>query len=486
MDTPRSNRCNTGTVLIRRKKGSMSQQGQGGRVTWSMTSVVPADTAIKTLGVCRVASPLAGDGAAPGTAVQFVDDSDRLLIHDTTDALAQLTVPLEQMARFELAGPRRHVFFDPSKTRAGIVTCGGLCPGLNDVIRGLTLSLSLIYGMKHIYGFKNGYAGFVPRYGYAGFVPRYGYDVLDLDPEYVSEIHERGGTVLGSSRGEQDPVEIVDCLERMSINMLFVIGGDGTIRGALAISREIEKRGLKIAVVGVPKTIDNDIMFLDQSFGFQTAYSAATHAIRAAHQEAKGAHNGVGLVKLMGRHSGFIACFASLAMSDVNFCLIPEVPLVLEGEKGFLPCLHRRLERRKHAVVVVAEGVGQELLKSDASQRDASGNVKLQDIGTFLRDRITAYFKDLKFETSVKYIDPSYLIRSVPASPPDSVFCLRLAHAAAHAAMSGRTEMVVGSWHGRFVHVPMALAIRERQCVDVEGDVWQSVLESTGQSREWC
>ena len=358
----------------------------------------------------------------------------------------------------------------------GIVTCGGICPGLNDVIRGLVLSLSLIYGVKHIYGFKNGYAGFIARHGY---------DVLDLDPEMVSEIHERGGTILGSSRGNQDPVEIVDCLERMSINILFVIGGDGTLRGGLAIADEIDQRGLKIAIVGIPKTIDNDIMFLDQSFGFQTAYSAATGAIRAAHQEAKGAHNGVGLVKLMGRHSGFIACYASLAMSDANFVLIPEVPVVLEGENGLLNRLHERLVRRKHAVIVVAEGAGQELLECDAAKTDASGNLKLEDIGPYLRDGIIAHFKKLEFDCSVKYIDPSYIIRSVPASPPDSVFCLRLAHAAVHAGMSGRTRMVVGIWHGRFVHLPMTLAIRQRQVVDTEGDVWQSVLESTGQPRQW-
>jgi 6-phosphofructokinase 1 len=226
-------------------------------------------------------------------------------------------------------------------------------------------------------------------------------------------------------------------------------------------------------------------MFLDQSFGFQTAYWAATTVIRAGHQEAKGAHNGVGLVKLMGRHSGFIACYASLAMSDANFVLIPEVPLVLEGENGFLNVLHKRLQKRRHAVIVVAEGAGQQLLKADASKKDASGNVRLQDIGTYLRDAICDHFTKIDFECSVKYIDPSYVIRSVPASPPDSVFCLRLAHAAAHAAMSGRTEMVVGSWHGRFVHVPMALAIRERQTVDPNGDLWQSVIESTGQPRRW-
>jgi 6-phosphofructokinase 1 len=444
--------------------------------------VTPADTAIATLGVSRIDSPLAskrgGDaGMGGGGGGQFVEDHDYVLVHDTADAIARnQPKPAGQAPTFELAGPRAKIFFDPAKTRVGIVTCGGICPGLNDVVRGLVLSLSYIYGVQHIYGFRNGYAGFIARFGY---------QVLDLDTEMVSEIYERGGTFLGSSRGEQDPVEIVDCLERMSINILFVIGGDGTLRGGIAIAEEIQKRGLKISVVGVPKTIDNDIMFLDQSFGFQTAYSAATAAIRAAHQEAKGAHNGVGLVKLMGRHSGFIACYASLAMSDANFVLIPEVPFVLEGENGFLNRLHQRLARREHAVVVVAEGAGQDLLHADASRKDASGNVVLEDIGPFLRDRITAHFKQIHFPCSVKYIDPSYIIRSVPASPPDSVFCLRLAHAAAHAAMSGRTRMVVGIWHGRFVHLPMQLAIRQRQTVDTQGDVWQSVLESTGQPRQW-
>ena len=441
----------------------------------NVLSVTPADTAVARLGVCRIDSPLTAK-RDDQEAVQFVEDHDYVLLHDTADALAHLNRPLDQLATFELAGPRAKIFFDAAKSRVGIVTCGGICPGLNDVIRGLVLSLSFIYGVKHIYGFKNGYAGFIARYGH---------EVLDLDTEMVSEIYERGGTILGSSRGEQDPVEIVDCLERMSINILFVIGGDGTLRGGIAIADEIENRGLKIAVVGVPKTIDNDIMFLDQSFGFQTAYSAATAAIRAAHQEAKGAHNGVGLVKLMGRHSGFIACFASLAMSDANFVLIPEVPVVLEGDHGLLNCLHERLHRRQHAVVVVAEGAGQDLLHGEDNKTDASGNVKLEDIGPFLRDRITEHFKKVRFPCSVKYIDPSYIIRSVPASPPDSVFCLRLAHAAVHAAMSGRTRMVVGIWHGRFVHLPMPLAIHRRQTVDTQGDVWQSVLESTGQPRQW-
>ncbi len=376
------------------------------------------------------------------------------------------------MACLEPAGARKKIYFDPSKTRAGIVTCGGLCPGLNDVIRALVLELTRLYGVRTVYGFCNGFQGFIAQYGRP---------VIQLTPDLVDTINEHGGTILGSSRGKQDPVEIVDCLERMGINVLFVIGGDGSIRGAMSIVQEIENRGAKIAVVGVPKTIDNDIQFIDQSFGFQTAFSEAAKAIRAAHVEAQGAPNGVGLVRLMGRHSGFIACYASLAMSDANFVLIPEVPFHLDGEHGLLECLRRRLERRGHAVIVVAEGAGQELVPPSAGT-DASGNKKLVDIGLFLRDRITQYFQEQQIELNLKYIDPSYVIRSVPANPYDSVLCMRLAHNAVHAAMCGRTEMIVSRMHMRFVHVPMPLAIRERNTVDPHGDLWMTVLESTGQN----
>lgn len=312
--------------------------------------------------------------------------------------------------------------------------------------------------------------------------------VIEMTPEVVSDINEHGGTILGSSRGEQDPAVVVDCLERMGINLMFVIGGDGTIRAAMKIVREVARRGIRIAVIGIPKTIDNDIMFIDQSFGFQTAFSEATKSIRAAHVEATGAPNGVGLVKLMGRHSGFIACYASLAMSDVNFVLIPEVGFQLEGDSGLLVVLERWLKRRGHAVVVVAEGAGQNLMEGDgeadgAGRTDASGNRRLTDIGPWLRDRICSHFKSAGEELNLKYIDPSYQIQSVPANPYDSVYCVRLAHNAVHAAISGRTEAVIGRWRGRFVHVPMGLAIRQRNTVDPHGDLWMSVLEATGQPR---
>ncbi len=401
-----------------------------------------------------------------------VDTSDRVLFDATASALAERAVSPEEAPGFEPAGPRQKIFFDASKTRAGIVTCGGLCPGFNDVIRALVMELHFLYGVRRIHGFCNGYQGFIPKYKRP---------VLELTPQSVSQINEHGGTILGTSRGEQDPAEIVDCLERMGINVLFVIGGDGTLRGAQAISREVEARGAKIAVVGIPKTIDNDIMFIDQSFGFQTAFSTAAGFIQTAHAEAKASPNGVGFVKLMGRHSGFIACYAALAQNDANFVLIPEVPLKLEGETGFLTVLRKRVERCGHAVVVVAEGAGQELMGGHGGEKDASGNSKLGDIGVFLKQKVTEDFAAAKLELNLKYFDPSYFVRSVKANPFDAVYCLRLAHNAVHAAMAGRTEVVVSRWHGRFVLLPIPLAVRERHTVDPNGDLWMSVLESTGQ-----
>jgi len=436
-----------------------------------LTVVQREDLNVKSLGACRIDSPLMPLLADRKRTYYNVDEEDRVLYDDTLSALNQRGVSPDQLPGFEPAGPRRKIFFDPSKTRAGIVTCGGLCPGFNDVIRGIVMELHFLYGVKKIYGFCNGYQGFIAKYQRP---------VIELTPQSVSQINEHGGTILGSSRGEQDPAEMVDCLERMSINVLFVIGGDGTLRGAHAIAEEIANRGAKIAVVGIPKTIDNDIMFIDQSFGFQTAFSEAAQVIRAAHVEATAAPNGVGLIKLMGRHSGLIACYAALAQNDANFILIPEVPFKLDGEGGFLAVLRRRVAKSGHAVIVVAEGAGQDLMAS-SGEKDASGNIRFCDIGLFLKQKITESFAVAKLELNLKYFDPSYSIRSVRANPFDSVFCLRLAHNAVHAAMAGRTDTMVSRWHGRFVLLPIPLAVRERHNVDPNGDLWMSVLESSGQ-----
>jgi 6-phosphofructokinase 1 len=420
------------------------------------------DFSISQLGECRIPSPMIKG--------HHVADGDHVLYHNNLQAIEEYLRAGGRPPSFEKAGPRAKIYFDPSKLKCGIVTCGGLCPGLNDVIRAIVLSLFHHYGVRSVFGFP---------YGYEGLSPRHKHALMELTPNSVASIHEQGGTILGSSRGPQEVTEMVDTLERMNVGILFTIGGDGTLRGGQAIAEEAGKRGLKIAVIGVPKTIDNDISYVQRSFGFETAVTEAGAAITSAHTEAKGARHGVGLVKLMGRQSGFIAVFAALAYNDVNICLVPEIPFSLEG---LLTVLEERLERRGHAVVVVGEGAGQDLMQR-TQERDASGNVRFGDVGLFLRDQINAHFKGLGKEINLKYIDPSYTIRSVPANAHDSAFCLLLGHNAVHAGMAGRTNMVVGDWGGEFTHVPISMAVSRRKQIDPDGRLWNTVLASTGQPR---
>ncbi len=432
--------------------------------------VTLTDLMVARLGECHHASPLARYIAGRRTNEHYVDEQDRVLFDDTISLVAARGVPLDELPTFEPGGPRRRIFFAPGSARVGVVTCGGLCPGLNDVIRGLVLELCNHYGVGEVTGF---------RYGFAGLIPENGHPVVTLTPERVDKINEQGGTVLGTSRGAQDPEVMADTLVALGIDILFVIGGDGSMRGAAGIAGVLMRRALPIGVIGIPKTIDNDIPYIGQSFGFQTAFTMAAQSIQAARVEAQAAVGGVGLVRVMGRHSGFIACYAALANHDADFVLIPEVPFTLDGDAGLLACLRRRVLGKGSAVVVVAEGAGQDLLSASGS--DASGNAALADVGVFLKDRITADFRAAGQPLTLKYIDPGYAIRSVPAQASDSVYCVRLAQAAVHAAMAGRTDMVVGRRHNRFIHVPIALAVSMRNQVAPDGDLWLSILESTAQ-----
>ena len=359
------------------------------------------DFAVPRLGECRIPTTMSG--------VQFVDDEEKVLYHSRLKDVQPFIKEGKTPPWFEMAGQREKLYFDPSKLKCGIVTCGGICPGLNDVIRAIALSLFHHYGVQTVFGF---------RYGYEGLSSRHRHEPIELTPEKTSNIQHSGGTILGSSRGPQDISDMVDTLERMNVRILFAIGGDGTLRGAQKISEEIGRRDLKIGVIGIPKTIDNDISHLNKSFGFETAVAESRTAVYSAHVEAVGARNGIGLVKLMGRNCGLIAANATLVNSEVNFCLVPEVPFTPEA---FLKALRKRLEMKNHAVVVVAEGAGQDLM-GEARERDESGNLRLRDIGLFLRDQIKAYFEQAGIDIALKYIDPSYTIRSMPANPHDSVF----------------------------------------------------------------
>jgi 6-phosphofructokinase 1 len=423
---------------------------------------------VTTLGACRVHSPLLLS-TTPGDGVGDYTPDDAAMMFDPRPQRGARPCPLT----LERAGPREHIYFEPAAAKAAIVTCGGLCPGINNVIRTAVFELMHNYGVPEVLGI---------RYGFEGLNPTVGRSPLRLTPEVVADIHHHGGTILGTSRGPQEPEQTVDFLQQQGVNILLCIGGDGTQRGAHAIAAEIARRRLSIAVVGVPKTIDNDVKFCFTTFGFATAVGEAEVVIDRAHVEARSVYNGVGLVKLMGREAGFITAAATLASGEANFCLIPEIPLNLDGPEGFLARLKRRLDAREHAVIVVAEGAGQHLLQR-AEECDASGNRRLGDIGYYLKDRIEGYFKSEKTPVSVKYFDPSYSIRSLPASAGDSLLCERFARAAIHAAMAGKTDVLVGLWHNVLVHVPLPTATGARKQVDPESELWTSVLALTGQEK---
>jgi len=416
-----------------------------------------------------------GENTIPSPVVtnKFTPDNKRVLFNIGLESYNAFTTADGHPLSLEVAGPREKIFFDPATAKAAIATCGGLCPGINDVIRAIVMGLHHRYGVTNIIGI---------RYGFQGLIPKYGHEIRTLTPETVQDIHTSGGSILASSRGKQDIGEMVTALKRMNVDIFFCIGGDGTMRAAGLIAEEILRRKWNISVIGIPKTIDNDLNLIEKTFGFDTAISEAVKAIQSAHVEAKGAPMGIGLVKLMGRQSGHIAVGAALAQNDVNFVLIPEVNFDLDGGRGFLKVLEDRLRRRKHCVILVAEGAGQELMrKSDTPvETDASGNLRLLDIGTFLRSKIEEHFKKIGMEINLKYIDPSYMIRSVRANAGDSIYCGALGLYAVHAGMAGKTGMLVGLTRDEYVHIPIRMVTFGKK-VDPDGNIWLRVLESTGQ-----
>lgn len=421
-----------------------------------------ADTAIRTLGAAKI------DTCIP--LGRFINESKPVTVTLTSDDIEDLR---EDHMTIELqsAGPRKKLYFDPSKTKCAIVTCGGICPGINDVIRAIVMEAYHNYRVASVVGVQ---------FGLRGFIPEFHHDFMELDPDRVADIHQFGGTILGSSRGHQPAEDIVDALERSNINVLFMIGGDGTMKAAKGIVQEIDRRGQNISVIGIPKTIDNDINYITKSFGFDSAVEKATEAIQCAHVEAVGMQNGIGLVKLMGRESGFIAAQSTLALKEVNFVLIPESTFELHGENGFLKALENRLNKRGHAVIVCAEGAGQELCP-DCGLPDESGNPVLGDICGVLKKEIMQYFKEKGMEYGMKYIDPSYIIRSVPANANDRIYCGFLGQNAVHAAMAGKTGMVVSRLQNRMIHLPLELVTEKRKKLNIHSAYWRSVLESTGQ-----
>ena len=409
-----------------------------------------------------------GEPQFPSPKRRTVSDNLRIPEHTIQDPDNPVISELD----FEIAGPRDLLFFNPEVTKAGIVTCGGLCPGLNNVIRSVFLELYFAYGVKDVLGFRGGYQGLDPQKGK---------EPIKLTPQIVDTVHKEGGTFLGTSRGPVDIILAVDNLIKLGINILFTVGGDGTQKGGNAIYQEARKRGYPLSVVGIPKTIDNDVAFVTRTFGYLTAVEEAAKVLTRAHTEARSVENGIALVKLMGRNAGFIAAGATVASQDVNFTLVPEVPFKLDGPKGFLAVLKERILSRSHAMVVVAEGAGQDLIETGANIKDASGNIKSKDIGIYLKDVIETYFKAEKIPVVMRYIDPSYLVRSSPANAEDSILCDLFARNAVHAAMAGKTGLVIGYMHNVFIHVPIELLTSRKKFMEPDSLTWNAALTATGQ-----
>jgi len=430
------------------------------------------DFKVKVLGERTIKSPLRPSLHHGDLSFGFIEKRDRVLVDASLGNFKNCLEKGETPVSFERAGPHRHLFFDAVNTKVAIVTCGGLCPGINNVIRSVVNELYYRYNVSKIIGIQ---------YGYEGFIAEYNHPIVELTPTKVEQIHLFGGTILGSSRGLQDVAQIVDTLIAQEVNILFCIGGDGTMHGAHAIHEEILQRDLKISVAGIPKTIDNDINLIDKSFGFETAFTIANDIISCAHNEAIGVYNGISVLKLMGRDSGFIAAYAALSIQQANFVLVPEMTFDLYGPNGFLTLLRNRLEYRHHALIVVAEGAGQHFFDDSTKEKDASGNFKNKDIGLFLKEKISEEFTASNFPFSLKYIDPSYIIRSAPANASDSKFCNLLAQNAVHAAMAGKTDFVIGHWNNQFTLLPIPIAVSKRKKIDIEGELWWNVLETTGQ-----
>lgn len=429
-----------------------------------------ADLMIPSLGECRFQTPLNFDSPNHPQATHYRTDATRVRFEVGCKDGEQEQTPLS----FEEAGPRERIFFEPSKTSVAVVTCGGLSPGLNNVIRSIFYELLENYKVGRVLGIRNGYLGLNAS---SGLEP------IHLTKEFVEPIDKLGGTILGTSRGHQDPKVMADFLEANKIDILLCLGGDGTQRGAYALNQELRARGAKVAIVGIPKTIDNDVPYVRLSFGYTTALEKAAEVIRGAHVEARNVINGIGLVKLMGRHAGFIAAGASVVSQEVDFTLVPEIPFPLEGEHGLLAALERRILNRSHAVIVVAEGAGQHLFANQENRKDSSGNLLHQDIGGFLKHKIKAHFNAKKIPFALKYLDPSYHIRSVPANTYDRYLCDQMGRNAVHAAMAGKTGMMIGTEHGKAIHVPIPTVVGRTKKLDLSGEMWRAVLESTAQPR---
>ncbi len=332
--------------------------------------------------------------------------------------------------------------------RVGILTGGGDCPGLNAVIRAV-VRRGVDLGEHSFVGFRHGWAGVLEG------------DGVELTRESTAGILPRGGTILGTSRtnpfaGRTDGLQRIEqTFERERLDALIPIGGEDTLGVALRLS----EAGL--ALVGAPKTIDNDIGATDFTFGFHTAVQIATDAIDRLHTTAE-SHNRVMVVEVMGRHAGWIAAYAGIA-GGADAILVPEHPFDIDEVCARL--------RRRHArgvtfsIVVVSEGAapleGTGMSLADAQPADEFGHVRLGGIGVELASRIESI---TGYETRATIL--GHVQRGGTPTAYDRVLATRFGVAAMDAVAAGRFGRMVALRGTDIVEVGLADALAEPKLLD--------------------
>ena len=332
--------------------------------------------------------------------------------------------------------------------RVGVLTGGGDCPGLNAVIRGVVKKSA--GNNVEIIGIKNGWKGLVDN------------ESVELGLESVSGILPKGGTILGTSRTNpykrpDDLARVIENYKKMKLDALIAIGGEDT----LGVANKLSKEGKGINVVGVPKTIDNDLNATDVTFGFDTAVNIATEAIDRLHTTAE-SHHRIMVVEVMGRHAGWIAIHSGIA-AGADVILIPELKMDLEEICASLK--RRHAKGKGFSIVVVAEGAtfkeGQVITQEE--KLDSFGHVRLGGIG----ERLAAEIESRTgFETRVTVL--GHIQRGGTPSAFDRVLATRFGVKAMELVLNKKFGYMASLKGTEIVEVPIKEAVGTLKTVDMK------------------
>lgn len=428
------------------------------------------------------------------------------------------------------AGPRRYVSYpQKNQLKVGILVSGGIAPGINAVISGIiarhhayqawSQKINKNYALE-ILGYSEALKGLLHA----------GRPAVPLDLKTVREAVNHGGSILPTARADElldleDPKQRDGALDKVTsrlinqqIDILYIIGGDGSMRAAHAISCRARRNPInELSVIGIPKTMDNDILWVWQSFGFLSAVEFAKQAILQLHTEVM-SNPRLCVIQLFGSDSGFVVSHAALASGVCDAVLIPEVNFTLKQLSGYI---RYRLQDRPHSdkpyggIVALAETAipldWREYVSATAEVADGSEKViltpeELRAIETFESHgrRVHGQTPDALRSGGLRLVsqilqreirklgdrwssyrvftnEPRHLIRSIEPSVSDVIFAQRLGTLAVDNAMAGYHDFMISQWLTEYVLVPLKLVVLGRKRVPEHGIFWKSVRASTGQ-----